>query len=185
MNKSVSFLIYAGIWLLLVLVQTFITSATGEAPSVFAAPELYYSTWILDLYLILLFYLNYYLIVPRMIRRRLFLPYLGAVVVGALVGFLLPIVMYVAWQWTMPGTPVGTAPLSSIGVLGAVAAMSIGLAIRSVLEWVRLEQRLAETEAALAIERTKAAATPKPQTETPALPAEERVVEEVVSATEV
>ncbi|MDO4706899.1 MAG: hypothetical protein Q4A61_00560 [Porphyromonadaceae bacterium] len=147
MNKSLTFLIYSGIWLLLVLVQTFITSAMGDTPSVLMSPELYYSTWILDVYLIMLFYLNYYLIVPKMIRRRLFLPYFGVVVLASLVGFLLPIVLYVAWQWTMPGTPVGIAPLSSVGVLGAVAAMSIGLAIRSVLEWVRLEKKLVEIEA--------------------------------------
>lgn len=167
MNKSVAFLIYSGIWLLLVLVQTFITSAAGDAPSVFVSPELYYSTWILDVYLIVLFYLNYYFIVPRMIRRRLFLPYLGAVAVASLIGFLIPIVLYVAWQWTMPGTPVGTAPLSSIGVLGSIAAMSVGLAIRSVLEWVRLEKRLAEIEGLLSAERAKAAAAPEVKPEEP------------------
>lgn len=153
MNKSLAFLIYSGIWLLLVLVQTFITSAMGDTPSVLMSPELYYSTWILDVYLIMLFYLNYYLIVPKMIRRRLFLPYFGVVVLASLVGFLLPIMLYVACQWTMPGTPVGIAPLSSVGVLGAVAAMSIGLAIRSVLEWVRLEKKLVEIEALLQTDR--------------------------------
>lgn len=146
MNKSLAVLIYSGIWILMVLVQTFVTSSSGDVPSVFVNPELYYSTWALDVYLILLFYLNYYVLVPKMIRRRLFLPYLGMVVVASLVGFLLPIVLYVAWQWSMPGVPTGVTPMSSIGILGAIAAMSIGLAIRSILEWVRLEQRLKECE---------------------------------------
>lgn len=141
MNKSLSFLIYAGLWLLLVLAQTFLTSGAGDAPSVFAAPDRYYSIWVVDLYLILLFYANYYILAPKMIRRRLFAPYIGLVGVAALIGFLIPIILYAAWQWSMPGVPVGTMPMSLVGIVGAIAAMSIGLAVRSVLEWIRLEEQ--------------------------------------------
>lgn len=163
MNKSLSFFVYAGLWLLLVLAQTFVTSGAGDAPSVFASPEHYYSIWAVDLYLILLFYANYYVFAPKMIRRRLFAPYIGLVAVAALIGFLIPIVLYSAWQWTMPGVPVGTMPLSLLGVIGAIAAMSLGLAVRSVLEWIKLEDQhklekssLAELEQSLSEQTARA-----------------------------
>lgn len=140
MNKSLSFAVYTGVWLVLVLLQSFIISSSGTYEhSLWRAPHLYYSTWVVDLYLIILFYANYYIFAPKMIHRRLFRPYIWLVVLMALIGLILPIVCYGLWDWTMPGTPFDEMPVSSLGVVGAVAVMAIGLSIRSLLEWIKLD----------------------------------------------
>lgn len=138
-SRSISFSVYALVWLVLIVLQTLTTTIQGPASvSVFTAPELYYSTWLTDLYLILLFYANYYLIAPRLMRRRLFQAYLWIVVVAALVGLLLPLLCYILWGMTMPGFAEGVAPVSSLGVVGAVASIALGLCVRGLIEWSRL-----------------------------------------------
>lgn len=140
MNKSLSVAVYAGVWLVLVLLQSFIISSSGlPEHSLWEDPRLYYSTWAVDFYLIILFYANYYAFAPKMIHRRLFRPYIWLVVLVALIGLALPIVLFGLLDWTMPGVPQGEMPISSLGVVGAVAVMAIGLSIRSLLEWVKLD----------------------------------------------
>lgn len=140
MNKSLSLAVYTGVWLVLVLLQSFIISSSGTPEhSLWQAPHLYYSTWAVDLYLIILFYANYYGFAPKMIHRRLYRPYIWLVVLVALIGLALPIVLYGFCDWTMPGVPTGEMPVSSLGVVGAIAVMAVGLSIRSLLEWIKLD----------------------------------------------
>ncbi len=149
MNKLVSFLVYLVLWLVLVILQTIMISYTGEVTNAFQAPELYYSVWALDAYLITLFYLNYYLIAPMMIRRRLFQPYVYVLIVAMLVGFLMPIIFYTIWNWSMPGVAPGQTPMSLVGIVGALGVVAVGLALRSVKEWSRLEPQKKEHKATL------------------------------------
>lgn len=142
-RTTISFSVYALLWLVLIILQTLTTTLQGSAEaSVFHAPALYYSTWLTDLYLIFLFYLNYYVLAPRMMRQRLFRPYLWIVLIAALVGLLIPLLCYALWGWTMPGFAVDSAPISSLGVVGAVASIAIGLCVRGLIEWSALSQEV-------------------------------------------
>ena len=76
-NRTISVSIYALVWLVLIILQTLVTTVQGTPEmSVFTNPRLYYSTWLTDLYLVVIFYLNYFFLAPRLMRRRLFQPYL-------------------------------------------------------------------------------------------------------------
>ncbi|WP_455106846.1 hypothetical protein [Porphyromonas sp.] len=142
-NRTISISVYASVWLVLILLQTLVTTMQGtEEMSVFSHPRLYFSTWITDLYLVVVFYLNYFLFAPRLMRRRLFQPYLWVVLVAALIGFIIPILCYLVWGLSMPGLAEGTVPLSSLGVIGVVAAMAIGLSVRGLYEWDSLGQEV-------------------------------------------
>ena len=142
-NRTISISVYASVWLVLILLQTLVTTVQGTAEmSVFSYPRLYFSTWLTDLYLVVVFYLNYFLFAPRLMRRRLFQPYLWVVLVAALIGFIIPILCYLVWGLSMPGLAEGTVPLSSLGVIGVVAAMAIGLSVRGLYEWDSLGQEV-------------------------------------------
>lgn len=142
-NRTISVAIYASVWLVLILLQTLVTTVQGTAEmSVFSHPRLYFSTWITDLYLVVVFYINYFLFAPRLMRRRLFQPYLWVVLVAALIGFIIPILCYLVWGLSMPGLAEGTVPVSSLGVIGVVAAMAIGLSVRGLYEWDSLGQEV-------------------------------------------
>ena len=145
-GKRISFSVYALVWLVLIVLQTLTTSLQGtQETSVFHNPKLYYSTWLTDLYLIALFYLNYAVLAPRLMRQRLFRAYLWIVVVAALIGLLIPLLCYSIWELGMPGFAPGVAPVSSLGVVGAVA-----------IEWNNLNQEVLElrkSEATLQAER--------------------------------
>lgn len=142
-NRTISISVYASVWIVLILLQTLVTTMQGtEEMSVFSHPRLYISTWLTDLYLIVVFYLNYFLLAPRLMRRRLFQPYLWVVLVAALIGFILPILCYLVWGLSMPGLAEDTVPLSSLGVIGVVAAMAIGLSVRGLYEWDSLGQEV-------------------------------------------
>ena len=85
-DRSITFTVTASLWLLLILLQTLVTPLVSQGiESVFARPSLYYSTWLTDLYLILLFYLNYYSFAPHLMRRRLFRSYLWLLAVSGLI----------------------------------------------------------------------------------------------------
>ncbi len=149
MNKIISFFVSLVLWLLLVALQTYTIAYQGNVANAFAAPELYYSVWIVDLYLIILYYTNYYLIAPMMIRRRLFRPYIYIVIGSMLIGFLIPVVLFYAHSFSTPGTAPGQAPISLIGIVGALGVIAIGLALRSVKEWSKLEPQKKEHKATL------------------------------------
>ena len=151
-NRTISVSIYALVWLVLIILQTLVTTVQGTPEmSVFTNPQLYYSTWLTDLYLVVIFYLNYFLLAPRLMRRRLFQPYLWVTLAAALIGFIIPILCYSLWDLTMPGVAEGTVPVSSLGVIGVVAAMAIGLSVRGLYEWDSLGQEVR----ALKEEKTK------------------------------
>lgn len=142
-NRTISVSIYALVWLVLIILQTLVTTVQGTPEmSVFTNPRLYYSTWFTDLYLVVIFYLNYFLLAPRLMRRRLFQPYLWMTLAAALIGFIIPILCYSLWDLTMPGVAEGTVPVSSLGVIGVVAAMAIGLSVRGLYEWDSLGQEV-------------------------------------------
>ena len=142
-NRTISISVYASVWLVLILLQTLVTTVQGTAEmSVFSHPRLYFSTWLTDLYLVVVFYLNYFLFAPRLMRRRLFQPYLWVVLVAALIGFIIPILCYLVWGLSMPGLAEGSVPISSLGVIGVVAAMAIGLSVRGLYEWDSLGQEV-------------------------------------------
>ena len=140
-NRTISVSIYALVWLVLIILQTLVTTVqvTPEM-SVFTNPLLYYSTWLTDLYLVVIFYLNYFVLAPRLMRRRLFQPYLWMTLAAALIGFIIPILCYSLWDLTMPGVAEGTVPVPSLGVIGVVAAVAIGLSVRGLYEWDSLGQ---------------------------------------------
>ncbi|WP_373811073.1 hypothetical protein [Porphyromonas macacae] len=139
MNKSLSVLIYALVWVVLVLIQSLLLSGNGANVAFWQQPSRYYSVWFVDLYLIILFYANYYGFAVSFIRRRMFKQYVWLAVLAAVIGLLLPVIFYHAFHWTLPGTAPEAVPFSSLGAVGAIAVMAIGLAVRGVGEWVKLE----------------------------------------------
>ena len=97
-NRTISVSIYALVWIVLIILQTLVTTVQGTPEmSVFTNPRLYYSTWLTDLYLVVIFYLNYFVLAPRLMRRRLFQPYLWMTLAAALIGFIIPILCYSLW----------------------------------------------------------------------------------------
>ncbi len=150
MNRIISFFVSLLFWVLLVVAQTFLFSFQGNAASALDMPELYYSVWCLDLYLIILYYINYYIIAPMMIRRKLFRPYIFITAISMGVGFAIPYVLYHINGWTMPATPPNQAPISLVGIVGALGVIAVGLALRSVSEWAKFEPQKKEVKANLA-----------------------------------
>ena len=74
-DRTISYALYAALWLILVILQTLLTPLLSpEEVSVFTQPSLYYSTWLTDLYLVLIFYLNYYIFAPQLTEALSFLP---------------------------------------------------------------------------------------------------------------
>ena len=127
--------IYALVWIVLIILQTLVTTVQGTPEmSVFTNPRLYYSTWLTDLYLVVIFYLNYFVLAPRLMRRRLFQPYLWMALAAALIGFIIPILCYSLWDLTMPGVAEGTVPVSSLGVRGLYEWDSLGQEVHALKE---------------------------------------------------
>lgn len=138
-NKFSSILIYLILWIAIVVCQILLLQGTSaENPTIFDHPSLYYSTIIVDVYLIVLFYLNYFFLAPFMFKRDLYKEYIFTAVAATIIGFVIPIICYSVFSWSMPNTATGRFPISSLGIVGPVFAISIGLAIRSVLEWAKL-----------------------------------------------
>ena len=55
-NRTISISVYASVWIVLILLQTLVTTMQGtEEMSVFSHPLLYFSTWLTDFYLIVVF----------------------------------------------------------------------------------------------------------------------------------
>ena len=150
MNKSLTILIYTLVWVLLIVLQSLaLESANPGTPSFWNMPSSYYAVWIVDAYIIALYYINYFLIAPAMIKRLLFRPYIVLSLALGGIGMLLPVIFHHAWQWTIPGTAEGQMPLYGEGFIAAIAAIAVGLSVRGVREWVRLARRNTNLEIAL------------------------------------
>lgn len=146
MKKLSAVIVYFVLWLVAVIAQVLILGVSGTTPPIWSMPKMYYSILFLDVYLIVLFYINYFGLASYMVRKRLFKEYVFCVVVSALIGFVLPIGLFSAFGWSMPGVSQGSVPVSSLGPLGAVAVMAIGLAARALLEWVSLSSKIVLSE---------------------------------------
>ncbi len=139
LNKLITFLTYCLAFVVLVLVHfVAIDYMTTGKINFISDFSLYYSLCFVDLYLLVLYYLNYSYISSLMIRRKLFLPYIFILLISMILGLLLPLIGYWSMGWKMVGFE--EEPVSMIGVVGAVAVFSISLSIRAVKEWVRLEE---------------------------------------------
>ncbi len=147
MNKLISFGISLLFWVVLIVAQSFMFSFQGTAPSPLDTPDLYYSLWCLDLYLILLYYCNYYVIAPMMIRRRLFRPYIYISAIAMVLALVIPYFLFLLKGWGMPETISGQAPISLMACFGALAVIAISLALRSVVEWTKAETDKKEVKA--------------------------------------
>ncbi len=91
-TKSYTWLIYLIAWLVIVLIQSIlIGQSVTTAANFWEAPSYYLSTWLLDIFLILIFYLNYYYVAGHMMRRRHFGGYIAFVVIVAVVALFMPI----------------------------------------------------------------------------------------------
>ncbi|WP_238296415.1 hypothetical protein [Porphyromonas uenonis] len=72
-TKSYSWLIYLVAWLVIVLIQSILIGQSSTmAKSFWQEPSHYLSTWLLDIFLVAIFYLNYYYVAGHMMRRRHF-----------------------------------------------------------------------------------------------------------------
>lgn len=134
-------LIYLGAWIIIVLAQS-ILIGRGATPDLafWKAPEKYYSIWITDLYLILLFYLNYYLVLPALFQRKSFTTYGFFAGFSILLGLFLPMLLQGLFGWTTPYATQGTVGLSSTGFVGAIAMIAIGLSMKSIKQWLKLQE---------------------------------------------
>lgn len=144
-RKTYSWLIYLIAWLVIVLIQSILIGQSATTAAHFwEAPLHYLSTWVLDLFLILAFYLNYYYVAGVMIRRRLFGGYVAFVLVVAVVALFMPVLCKALFDWRTPTQDLPFVTVSWSGAIGAVTVITIGLAVRALLEWLKLNKLTAE-----------------------------------------
>lgn len=144
-TKSYTWLIYLAAWLVIVLIQSILIGQSSTmAKSLFQAPSHYLSTWLLDIFLIAIFYLNYYYVAGHMMRRRHFGGYIAFVVVVAVVALFMPILCKALFGWRTPTQDLPFVTVSWSGAIGAVTVITIGLAVRALLEWLKLNKLTAE-----------------------------------------
>ena len=140
-TKSYSWLIYLAAWLVIVLIQSILIGQSSTmAKSFVQAPSHYLSTWLLDIFLIAIFYLNYYYIAGHMMRRRHFGGYVAFVVIVAVVALFMPILCKALFGWRTPTQDLPFVTISWSGAIGAVTVITIGLAVRALLEWLKLNK---------------------------------------------
>lgn len=144
-TKSYTWLIYLVAWLVIMLIQSILVGQSSTmAESLFQAPSHYLSTWLLDIFLIAIFYLNYYYVAGHMMRRRHFGGYIAFVVVVAVVALFMPILCKALFGWRTPTQDLPFVTVSWSGAIGAVTVITIGLAVRALLEWLKLNKLTAE-----------------------------------------
>ena len=144
-TKSYSWLIYLAAWLVIVLIQSILIGQSSTmAKSFWQAPSHYLSTWLLDIFLIAIFYLNYYYVAGHMMRRRHFGGYIAFVVIVAVVALFMPILCKALFGWRTPTQDLPFVTVSWSGAIGAVTVITIGLAVRALLEWLKLNKLTAE-----------------------------------------
>ena len=140
-TKSYTWLIYLVAWLVIVLIQSIlIGQSVTTAANFWEAPSYYLSTWLLDIFLILIFYLNYYYVAGHMMRRRHFGGYVAFVVIVAVVALFMPILCKALFGWRTPTQDLPFVTISWSGAIGAVTVITIGLAVRALLEWLKLNK---------------------------------------------
>ena len=143
--KSYSWLIYLIAWLVIVLIQSVLVGqSVTTAANFWEAPSYYLSTWLLDIFLILIFYLNYYYVAGHMMRRRHFGGYVAFVLIVAVVALFMPILCKALFGWRTPTHDLPFVTVSWSGAIGAVTVITIGLAVRALLEWLKLNKLTAE-----------------------------------------
>lgn len=144
-TKSYTWLIYLVAWLVIILIQSILVGQSSTmAESLFQAPSHYLSTWLLDIFLIAIFYLNYYYVAGHMMRRRHFGGYIAFVVVVAVVALFMPILCKALFGWRTPTQDLPFVTVSWSGAIGAITVITIGLAVRALLEWLKLNKLTAE-----------------------------------------
>lgn len=144
-TKSYSWLIYLIVWLVIVLIQSVLVGqSVTTAANFWEAPSYYLSTWLLDIFLILIFYLNYYYVAGHMMRRRHFGGYVAFVLIVAVVALFMPILCKALFGWRTPTHDLPFVTVSWSGAIGAVTVITIGLAVRALLEWLKLNKLTAE-----------------------------------------
>lgn len=144
-TKSYSWLIYLVAWLVIILIQSILVGQSSTmAESLFQEPSHYLSTWLLDIFLIAIFYLNYYYVAGHMMRRRHFGGYIAFVVVVAVVALFMPILCKALFGWRTPTQDLPFVTVSWSGAIGAITVITIGLAVRALLEWLKLNKLTAE-----------------------------------------
>lgn len=144
-TKSYTWLIYLAAWLVIVLIQSILIGQSSTmAKSFWQEPSHYLSTWLLDIFLIAIFYLNYYYVAGHMMRRRHFGGYIAFVVIVAVVALFMPILCKALFGWRTPTQDLPFVTVSWSGAIGAVTVITIGLAVRALLEWLKLNKLTAE-----------------------------------------
>lgn len=144
-TKSYSWLIYLVAWLVIVLIQSILIGQSSTmAKSFWQEPSHYLSTWLLDIFLVAIFYLNYYYVAGHMMRRRHFGGYIAFVVIVAVVALFMPILCKALFGWRTPTQDLPFVTVSWSGAIGAVTVITIGLAVRALLEWLKLNKLTAE-----------------------------------------
>lgn len=144
-TKSYSWLIYLVAWLVIVQIQSILIGQSSTmAKSFWQEPSHYLSTWLLDIFLVAIFYLNYYYVAGHMMRRRHFGGYIAFVVIVAVVALFMPILCKALFGWRTPTQDLPFVTVSWSGAIGAVTVITIGLAVRALLEWLKLNKLTAE-----------------------------------------
>lgn len=144
-TKSYTWLIYLAAWLVMVLIQSILIGQSSTmAKSFWQEPSHYLSTWLLDIFLIAIFYLNYYYVAGHMMRRRHFGGYIAFVVIVAVFALFMPILCKALFGWRTPTQDLPFVTVSWSGAIGAVTVITIGLAVRALLEWLKLNKLTAE-----------------------------------------
>lgn len=137
MNKKRTCTIGLVLFAIVVLIQSIYLGSANEGNVPFwLFPSRYLSIWITDLYLVGLFFFNYFLLAPLFVRQRSWVAYLLSVALSVLLGMFLPILLAQLCEWGTPQEEPQRVGLSALGSLGALSVLAVGLAIRSLREWI-------------------------------------------------
>ena len=75
-----------------------------------------------------------------MMRRRHFGGYVAFVLIVAVVALFMPILCKALFGWRTPTHDLPFVTISWSGAIGAVTVITIGLAVRALLEWLKLNK---------------------------------------------
>lgn len=142
-SHGINLLVTVLVWFVLIVIHSFAIAieSNGAIPFFWHAPSLYVSTWILDLLLIGVWYLNYYLLAPQFIARQHYVAYSVVVLLFMVLGLCFTPMLYYAFGLPMP-LKQGPVGVSWYGFGAMLILFALSFATRSFTKWIALQREV-------------------------------------------
>lgn len=145
-GRYISWIIYILIWPVLILLHSFFPGGGSDAiPFFWSSPKSYYSTWLLDVLLVVIWYLNYYGFAPLFIKKRMYGGYIVITIICMVVCAFLQKILFFTNGWETP-TEAQNPSISLFGAFAALAIMAVGLSVRGIRNWIKYEDKCKDLE---------------------------------------